>query len=261
VVREGITVENLTVGYGKPVLESLSFHMAEGEFWVVIGPNGVGKSTLVKTILGIVEPLGGRIYIHGRDCTHRCDERRYLSYVPQMEDYSHHFPATALDVVLSGFYPRLGRFRRLGEEEIERALFWMQQLGIEGVASRQFNALSGGQQRKVLIARALVGDPHYIFLDEPTTGVDLKSSKRILDIVHRLHREKGFGICMVTHDINSVWEYVEKTILIGYSEFLIGGKESLLNEGLLSEIYQVDVKVTQTERGYFFFIGDKHLYP
>jgi ABC-type Mn2+/Zn2+ transport system ATPase subunit len=258
-MTEGITAEGLSIGYGKPLLKDLSFHMAEGEFWVVVGPNGVGKSTLVKTILGIVPPISGKVFIHGKECTHGCEEKRFLSYVPQMEDYSHHFPATALDVVLSGFFPRLGRFQRLTEKEVEKALYWMDQLGIVSVKDRQFNTLSGGQQRKVLIARALVGDPHYIFLDEPTTGVDLKSSKRILEIIDTLHKEKGFGICMVTHDLNFVWDYAEKVVLIGYSEFFIGDKEEILSEELLSRIYQVDVKVAKTEYGPIFLIGDKHV--
>jgi ABC-type Mn2+/Zn2+ transport system ATPase subunit len=258
-MKEGITLQNLSVGYQKPLLKDISLHMAEGEFWVIVGPNGVGKSTLVKTILGIVPPLSGRILIHGKECTYGCEEKRFLSYVPQMEDYSHHFPATALDVVLSGFFPRLKRFQKITEEEVEKALYWMELFGIVHVKDKQFNELSGGQQKKVLIARALVGEPHYIFLDEPTTGVDLKSSKRILRIIDTLHKEKGFGICMVTHELNFVWDYIEKVILIGYDEFFVGKKEEILNEELLSRIYQVDVKIASTDFGPVFLIGDKHV--
>ncbi|RUM45793.1 MAG: ABC transporter [Desulfurobacterium sp.] len=258
-MKGGITLQNLSVGYREPLLENVSLHMAEGEFWVIVGPNGVGKSTLIKTVLGIVPPLAGRILIHGRECTFGCEEKRFLSYVPQMEDYSHHFPATALDVVLSGFFPRLGKFQRITEKEVEKALYWMELFGIADVKEKQFNELSGGQQKKVLIARALVGNPHYIFLDEPTTGVDLKSSKRILEIIDKLHKEKGFGICMVTHELNFVWDYVERVILIGYKEFFVGRKEEILNEELLSRIYQVDVKIAQTDFGPVFLIGDKHL--
>jgi ABC-type Mn2+/Zn2+ transport system ATPase subunit len=258
-MTEGITLQNLSVGYKTPLLEGLTLHMAEGEFWVIVGPNGVGKSTLLKTILGIVPPLSGRILIHGKDCSHGCEEKRFLSYVPQMEDYSHHFPATALDVVLSGFFPTLKRFQRITEKEVKRALYWMECFGIADVREKQFNELSGGQQRKVLIARALVGNPHYLFLDEPTTGVDLKSSKRILKIIDTLHKEKGFGICMVTHELNFVWDYIEKVILIGYNEFFVGRKEDILNEELLSRIYQVDVKIAKTDFGPVFLIGDKHV--
>ncbi len=258
-MEKGIRVEDLTIGYGKPLVKGLSFYMAESEFWIVVGPNGVGKSTLLKTILGIIPPLSGKVFIHGIDCTKGCDEKRFLSYVPQMEDYSHNFPATALDVVLSGFFPRLNRFQKLTDREREVAFHWMKLLGIESIANKQFNTLSGGQQRKTLIARALVSNPHYIFLDEPTTGVDLKSSKRILKIIHKLNKEKRFGILMVTHDINFVWEYVEKVILIGYNEYFIGNKEEILNEKLLSRIYEVDVKIAETEYGPIFLVGDKHL--
>ena len=151
------------------------------------------------------------------------------------------------------------RFQKITEEEVEKALYWMELFGIVHVKDKQFNELSGGQQKKVLIARALVGEPHYIFLDEPTTGVDLKSSKRILRIIDTLHKEKGFGICMVTHELNFVWDYIEKVILIGYDEFFVGKKEEILNEELLSRIYQVDVKIASTDFGPVFLIGDKHV--
>lgn len=257
---EGITLKELSLGYRKPLISSLSVHMSEGEFWVIVGPNGAGKSTLIKTILGIVPPLSGKVFIHGKDCTYSCDERRFLSYVPQMENYSHSFPATALDVVLSGLFPRLKRFEKIGREKIEKALRWMEELHLKDVADRPFSKLSGGQQRKVLIARALISDPHYIFLDEPTTGVDLRSSRKILELLDRLHKEKGFGICMVTHDLNFVWKYVDKVILIGYNgKYFIGRKEEILSEDLLSEIYEVQVKVVLTDFGPVFLVGDKHI--
>jgi ABC-type Mn2+/Zn2+ transport system ATPase subunit len=257
---EGIELKNLTVGYSFPLFSNLSLKMEEGEFWVIVGPNGVGKSTLVKTILGIVPPLGGRIFIHGVDCTNGCDEKRFLSYVPQMENYSHSFPATALEVVLSGFFPKKSRFEGIKEEEVEKALRWLKILDLEEKANEPFNKLSGGQQRKVLIARALISDPHYIFFDEPTTGVDLKSSRKILGIINDLHKEKGFGICMVTHDLNPVWEYIDNVILIGHKgKYFAGSKEELLNRDVLSEIYEVEVKVLETDYGPVFLVGDKHV--
>jgi len=256
---EGITLENLSIGYKEPLISGLTLHMEEGEFWVVVGPNGSGKTTLIKTILGIVKPLSGRILIHGKDCTDWCEERRFLSYVPQSEDYSHSFPSTVFEVILSGLFPRLKRFKKIGRQEVKEVNRWIEALELSPIRDKKFNELSGGQQRKVLIARALVSSPHYIFLDEPTTGVDLKSSRRILNLLDELHREKGFGICMVTHEISSVWSYIDKVILLGYNgKFFVGKKEELLNEELLSEIYEVEVKIVQTEVGPIFLIWDKH---
>jgi len=256
---DGIVLENLTIGYREPIISGLSLKMEEGEFWAVVGPNGSGKTTLIKTILGIIKPLSGRILIHGVDCTDWCEERKYLSYVPQMENYSHSFPSTVFEVVLSGLFPRLKRFQRIGEKEVKEVEKWLEALELFHLKDRKFNQLSGGQQRKVLIARALVSSPHYIFLDEPTTGVDLKSSRKILKLLDRLHREKGFGICMVTHEISSVWHYIDKVILLGYNgKFFVGRKEEILNEELLSEIYEVEVKIVQTEVGPIFLIWDKH---
>jgi len=256
---EGITLQNVTVGYREPLVSGLSFHMKEGEFWVIVGPNGTGKSTLIKTILGIIKPLSGKILIHGKDCTGWCEERKYLSYVPQKESYSHSFPSTVFEVVLSGLFPRMGRFQRIGNREIREVLKWLAALELLPIKDRKFNQLSGGQQRKVLIARALVSSPHYIFLDEPTTGVDLKSSRKILKLLDELHREKGFGICMVTHEISAVWPYIDKVVLLGYGgKFFVGEKEEILNEELLSEIYEVEVKIAHTEVGPIFLIWDKH---
>ena len=256
---EGVKVENLTIGYREPLISGLSFHMKEGEFWVIVGPNGSGKSTLVKTILGILKPLSGKILIHGKDCTGWCEERKYLSYVPQMESYSHSFPSTVFEVIMSGLFPRLKRFQKIGEAEIAEVNRWIEALELEGIKNRKFNQLSGGQQRKVLIARSLVSSPHYIFLDEPTTGVDLKSSRKILKLLDNLHKERGFGICMVTHEISSVWQYIDKVILLGYNgKFFVGEKEEILNEELLSEIYEVEVKIAHTEAGPIFLIWDKH---
>jgi ABC-type Mn2+/Zn2+ transport system ATPase subunit len=256
---DGITLQNLTIGYKEPIVSGLSLHMEEGEFWVIVGPNGTGKSTLVKTILGIINPLSGKILIHGKDCTSWCEERRFLSYVPQMESYSHNFPSTVLEVVLSGVFPRLRRSERLKPEHEKEALKWLKVLELEHLKARRFNELSGGQQRRVLIARALVSQPHYLFLDEPTTGVDLKATRKILKLLNVLHKKKGFGICMVTHEIGPVWPYIDKVILLGYGgRFFVGRKEEILNRELLSEIYQVDVEVAFTEGGPVFFIWDKH---
>ena len=260
-MKEGIEVKNLSIGYRKKALiEGLSIEFKEGEFWTVIGPNGVGKSTLIKTILGIAPPISGKVFIHGVDCTYtNCPERHFLSYVPQMESYSHDFPATALDVVLSGFSPRMKRFEFISENKREEGIKWMKTLGIEEIAGEPFNRLSGGQQRKVLIARALIGNPHYLFLDEPTTGVDIKSSRKILKLLSKLNKEENFGILVVTHDINFIWEYMDKVIVLGKGKFVAGNKEEILNSEVLSEIYEVNIKVTQTEFGPVFLIGDKHV--
>jgi len=256
---EGIRVENLAVGYkGKPVFSGLSFSMFEEEFWLIAGPNGVGKTTLIKTILGIIPPLNGKIYIHGVDCTYGCDERRFLSYVPQTENYSKDFPSTTFEVVLSGYYPRMGRFEKLPPSVLQTALNWFKEFDLLHVKDKPFSSLSGGQQKKALIARALLSFPHYLFLDEPTTGIDLKSSRKVIALINNLHKEKKFGICMVTHDITSVWEYVDKVILLGYKNYYIGNKEGILNENLLSSIYEVQVKIVDTEVGPIFLVGDKH---
>jgi len=259
--RWGITLENLTIGYkGKPLLKGLSLFMDEGEFWVVVGPNGAGKSTFLKTILGIVPPLEGKVYIHGVDCTFHvgCDEKRFISYVPQMESYSKIFPATALDVVLSGLFTRKRRWQKITDEDIAKAMGWLEFFELMHLKNIPFKNLSGGQQKKVLIARALISNPHYLFLDEPTTGVDIKSTRRLISAINSLHKNNRLGICMVTHDLNFVWNYVEKVLVLGNGKFVAGNKDDIINEDVLSEIYGVKIKVLETPAGPVFLTGDKH---
>ncbi|SNR84408.1 metal ABC transporter ATP-binding protein [Desulfurobacterium atlanticum] len=259
--RWGITLENLAIGYkGKPLLKGLSLFMDEGEFWVVVGPNGAGKSTLLKTILGIVPPVEGKVYIHGIDCTFHvgCDEKKFISYVPQLESYSKIFPATALDVVLSGLFMKKKRLEKITDKDVARAVEWLEFFDMAHLKNTPFKNLSGGQQRKVLIARALISSPHYLFLDEPTTGVDIKSARRLINAINFLHKNNRIGICMVTHDLNFVWNYVEKVLVLGNGKFVAGNKDSIINEDILSEIYGVKIKILETPAGPVFLTGDKH---
>jgi ABC-type Mn2+/Zn2+ transport system ATPase subunit len=255
----GIRVENLSVGYeGRAIVEGLNFKMEEGEFWLVVGPNGSGKSTLIKTITGIIPPIRGKIFIHGVDCSEDCEERRFFGYVPQTENYLKDFPATAFDVVLSGIFGKTSKTFGVPDSAVETAEYWLKEFELWEVRNKRFSELSGGQQKKVLIARALMGDPHYVFLDEPTTGVDLKSSRRILEIINELHKEKKFGICMVTHELTLVWPYVDNVILLSGGRFFVGSKEEIVDKHLLTEFYGVDVEVPITEHGPVFLVGDKH---
>ncbi|MDK2957376.1 MAG: zinc transport system ATP-binding protein [Desulfovibrionales bacterium] len=192
-------VELSHVGFaydGEPVLEDVSLRMGKGEFVAVIGPNGGGKTTLLKIVLGLLTPQTGTVKVFGRP---PAEVRRRIGYAPQHSEGPSDFPVSVLDVVLMGFLGT-GRARfRAGRDEVERAMAALRRVGLDGQAKRRLNALSGGQQQRALIARALVCDPELLVLDEPTASIDpygafcfyeflseLKEHAPILTVSHEL---------------------------------------------------------------------------
>lgn len=185
-----ITAENLTFSYtGAPpyLLNGVSLEIRDGEYVSVLGENGCGKSTLMKLILGFLKPTGGRI---------ACGAKR-VGYVPQRGDYSNAgFPITVREALDS--YRRLLKIRDRGE--VGRVLSLV---GMEGRRNALMGTLSGGQGQKILIARALMGEPRLLLLDEPSTGVDVGSQREIYGFLKRLNRERGITILSVEHNLDA----------------------------------------------------------
>jgi zinc transport system ATP-binding protein len=208
-----ITFENVSFSYGvAPVLEKVNFSIAERESVCVVGPNGGGKTTLVKLILGLLQPDAGKIHIFGQS-PHLARER--IGYMPQHLLYDPLFPVTVRDIVLMG---RLksggwrGFFGWPNGEDREAALEALRQVGMEDFLRRPFSSLSGGQRQRVLIARALASRPDLLLLDEPTSNVDTLVESRLLDLLGELN--KRMTIMMVTHDLGFVSEMVEKVVCV-----------------------------------------------
>ena len=206
--REGICVENVSFSYGdEPVIENAHFHIQEGSFVSFIGPNGGGKSTLVKLILGLLEPDRGFISIFGG--TPR-EQRSLLGYVPQFSHFDPDFPINIRDVVLMGRLRKgLHFLNREDREAVERALALV---GLEGFGSRSYSRLSGGQRQRVLIARALATEPRVLVLDEPTSSVDLEAETQLYRLLMELNRK--VTVILVSHDLDFVAEQVNKVICI-----------------------------------------------
>jgi zinc transport system ATP-binding protein len=208
-----IAFDNVTFSYGAaPVLEKASFSIAERESVCIVGPNGGGKTTLVKLILGLLEPASGTVRIFGVSPK---AARKRIGYMPQHLLYDPLFPVTVSDIVLMG---RLrsggvrGFFGWPDGQDREAASEVLRQVGMLDYARRPFSSLSGGQRQRVLIARALAGRPDLLLLDEPTSNVDTLVEAQLLELLVKLNER--MTIAMVTHDLGFVSGAVEKVVCV-----------------------------------------------
>jgi ABC-type Mn2+/Zn2+ transport system ATPase subunit len=234
-VKPLVTFDHATLGYGRRVvLRDLSFTINEGDFLGLVGPNGSGKTTVLRALLGTHPALSGTVV--------RAPGLRF-GYVPQRDQVDYDYPLTALDVVLMGRYDRIGLGRRPTSEDRARAMQALEQVGIPELAGQHLRNLSGGQRQRTLIARALVGEPNVLVLDEPTNGMDLVSTTQILGLVRDLHERSGLTVLMVSHALNEVANYVERIALVINEGFRIGPTAEIMTESVLSGIYGIPVEV------------------
>jgi manganese/zinc/iron transport system ATP- binding protein len=196
-----LQLTDVEVGYGTTfVLSGVSFSVKAGEVVGFIGPNGGGKSTLLKAIAGVLPLRQGTATLGGEALRH---VRASVAFVPQREEVNWEFPATALDVVLMGRYRSVGWLRRPGRSDRKRAAGALEQLGLTGMESRHISQFSGGQQQRIFLARALVQDPKVVLLDEPFTGIDA-NNRAVFHTVIRDFAARGVIVLMATHDLEEV---------------------------------------------------------
>jgi len=254
-----IVANDLTIGYGKKTIASgINFVLEKNDLIVVIGPNGAGKTTLIKTILGIIPPLSGYVEVLGCPAKHVCPHRKRIGYVPQIGRVPKDFPATLLDVVLSGLYPHKERFSKIGKEEKLLAMRAISEMGLSKKINEQFGKLSGGQQKRGLVARALIGHPDALFFDEPTSGVDVAAASDFRKKIIELKEKEGIPILIVTHDVNPYIPYLTKILVIGRGKVRVGGIELLRDIEFLKSVYGESIKVLEIEGKFYLLSGDFH---
>jgi len=204
-------VENSHLWFGyapqpaPPVLEDVSLEIGKDEFLGVIGPNGGGKTTLLKLILGLLEPQQGSVRVFGDEPARARDR---VGYVPQHARIDPSIPASVLDVVLTGRLRRSSWGARYGRQHVERAMAALEQTGTEDLAGRGLGTLSGGQRQRVLIARGLAADAQLLLLDEPTAGVDPHIERGLTDLLPRLN--ELLPIVIVSHDVSFVTAHLNR---------------------------------------------------
>lgn len=224
-----------------PVLEQINLSIESGEFLGIIGPNGGGKTTLLKLILGLIQPTGGRITVLGNPPR---KSRSKIGYVPQFKTFNLDFPISVLDIVLMG---RLGQsasavgFNK-NDRQIAREI--LATLDIEPLEKKPIGTLSGGQIQRVMLARALTGKPDILLLDEPTANVDIHAEKNIFDFLKTLS-QKGITILVVSHDIGFISPYIKRVACI--NKTLICHETQKLNAEFMQELYGFPIRAIKHE--------------
>ena len=245
-----IQVRDVEFSYGKQeVLKGISCCMEKGEFVCVLGANGCGKTTLLKSILAFLTPQHGQVLLYGKDI-HQMDEReraRKIAYIPQY--HTPPFPFTVRDVVLMGRTPHLSRICRPTEKDCRIADESMERLGIAHYANKSYTALSGGQRQMVVIARALAQQPDLLIMDEPTASLDFGNQYLVLAQVKKLARE-GMGVLMVTHNPDHAFYCADRIIAMEDGKILsMGDAGKVINEAVMKAVYHMPVKVRSVSLG------------
>jgi ABC-type Mn2+/Zn2+ transport system ATPase subunit len=246
-----IEFAGVTLGYGrKVILRDISFSILEGDFFGLVGPNGSGKTTILRAILGILKPIAGRL--------HRSEAMFRPGYVPQRGNVNDLLPFTAGEVVMMGRYHEIGVFHSPRREDAALVTRSLEAVGMRDLEHHAFPDLSGGQKQRVLIARALASNTNTLILDEPTEGMDLPSRTAMLDLVRSLHDEKRLTVILVTHVLSDVASYVKRLALVDRNLFQVGAVEELLTDRNLSEVYQTPIHVHEFRGGKVIIPGGGH---
>lgn len=222
-----ISIRNLWVYRDdQTVLEDINLDLDSSDFLGLIGPNGGGKSTLLKAMLGLIKPNRGSIEVFGKDPV---SARKNAGYMPQKTTFDKNFPLTALEVVLMGRFSRAGLMHRYQPKDRQAALKALEAVGMADRAEKQIGLLSGGEQQRIFVARSLVGEPKLLLLDEPTTGIDAAQQSEFYELLSRLNQ--NMAIILVSHDLTAVSKYVNKIACLNQKLYYHGTRE-LTNEDI-----------------------------
>jgi iron complex transport system ATP-binding protein len=241
-----IRLEEVRFGYGaQPIVEGLSLEVPSGQFLGIIGPNGAGKSTIIKLILGLLLPQSGRVLVDGRDHWKRREFARRVGAVTQEEALE--FPFTAREVVLMGRIAHLGPLGFEKREDLAAAEAAMRETGVAELADRPLHSLSGGERKRVLLARALAQEPAALILDEPAAALDIHHQIAIFDLLRERHK-RGITVVVVVHDLNLAAAYCERILLVQPRlPAVVGSVEEVLTYRRVKEAFGVEVYVGVNE--------------
>ncbi len=238
IIKAAITVEDLSFSYnGHLVLENVNLRVSAGDFLAMLGPNGGGKTTLIKILLGILPLRQGKVSILGQSpgkSTHR------IGYVPQHLSSNEKFPINVKDVVVMGRLGSVGRFHGYSDEDFSMALTALEKVGMSEYSGNLIASLSGGQRQRVLIARALACDPEILFLDEPTASIDQPFHSRLYDLLHDLN-ETGKTIVVISHDLSVLSSHAKSVACVNKNLYFHDSSE--ISQEMLEKAYHCPVEL------------------
>jgi iron complex transport system ATP-binding protein len=239
-----LQADGLAIGYGRRTVASgISFDIAQGEVFCLLGPNGCGKTTLFRTLLGLLAPLAGTVRLDGNPLGQwpRVEVARRMAYVPQA--HAPAFPYSVHEVVLMGRAAHLGLFSQPGRADRQRAQVALDKLGIGDLAEADYSRLSGGQRQLVLLARALAGECTFMVMDEPTASLDYGNQALVLERIRKLARE-GIGVVMSSHDPDHVLAVGHRAALMRDGAILRQGPvDEVMDSATLGRVYGIAVDV------------------
>lgn len=238
-----IELTNVTFRYRQDiVLEHLNFSITQGDYVGIIGPNGSGKTTLLKIMLGLLEPDNGEVKLFGKPLSNKA--LRDVAYIPQRIDQGEiDFPATVREIVQSGKTSQLGVLGRMNKKQQDAVQKALKTANIAKLSDRRLSDLSGGQRQRVMIARALAFNPKILILDEPTVGVDVRSQEEFYTFIHKLNKEHGLTIILVTHEIDVVANEVSHLLCVNRTITYHGTPTKFVKGDYLTKLYGKNVKM------------------
>ena len=229
-----VWLSDVTAGYGeRTALEHVTVAVEPGSLLAVVGPNGAGKSTMLKLMAGLLEPWSGRIEILGAPAGR---ESRRVAYVPQAEQVDWAFPVTVEDVVMMGRFPRLGPVRRPGRDDRRAVEDALAQVGMGHHLRTQIGRLSGGQRRRVFLARALAAEPDLFLLDEPVTGIDATTQELLMDLLEA-QAKRGKTVVATTHDLACAAQRFQQVLAVNRTVVAYGPSNIVLDADVLAAAY------------------------
>ncbi|MFW5928677.1 MAG: metal ABC transporter ATP-binding protein [Thermoplasmatota archaeon] len=237
--ESSIELDDVTISFGETeVLKNVSVSIDAGEFLGILGPNGGGKTTLLKVLMGLLEPDKGKIRIFGNNPKNASE---YIGFVPQYSNFDAQFPIDVWNVVLMGRVGKMGWKPFYSKEDKKIAKRSLKMVNMYDYKDRQISKLSGGQQQRVLIARALATEPKILLLDEPTASIDEKIKSNIYDLLKKLNEEKNITIILVSHDIGIISSYVKKVACLN-KYFIYHGSDELTPD-MIEASYECPVDI------------------